>query len=439
MLQRSGRREPVVVHRRRRHQHDAEQRPHADQPEAAVARAHASAAEVIRRLQTRARRRRGITLYMQPVQDLTIEDRVSRTQYQFTLEDAERRRALGLGAASWSSGCASCRSSPTSPATCRTAACRPTSTSTARPPAASASRRGHRQRALQRVRPAPGLDDLHPDQPVPRRARSEARVPARPGGAGRDLRAGAGGRRRRDERRQPAIPGVTASATAPHLRRLPRSRCRCRRSHASSSDRRRWSSITSASFRRRRSRSTSRPARRWATRSRRSKRASRSSACPRSVQIRFQGAALAFRASLANDAVADPRRDRHDVHRARRALRELHPSDHDPVDAAVGRRRRAARADARRPGPRHHRDHRHHPADRHRQEERDHDDRLRARRRAQGRQGAARGDLPGVPAALPADPDDDDGGAARRAAADARLGRRAPSCAIRSASRWSAA
>jgi len=31
----------------------------------------------------------GITLYLQPVQDLTIEDRVSRTQYQFTLEDAD--------------------------------------------------------------------------------------------------------------------------------------------------------------------------------------------------------------------------------------------------------------------------------------------------------------------------------------------------------------
>jgi multidrug efflux pump len=30
----------------------------------------------------------GITLYMQPVQDLTVEDRVSRTQYQYTLEDA---------------------------------------------------------------------------------------------------------------------------------------------------------------------------------------------------------------------------------------------------------------------------------------------------------------------------------------------------------------
>jgi multidrug efflux pump len=33
----------------------------------------------------------GITLYMQPVQDLTVEDRVSRTQYQFTLEDADAK------------------------------------------------------------------------------------------------------------------------------------------------------------------------------------------------------------------------------------------------------------------------------------------------------------------------------------------------------------
>ena len=39
------------------------------------------------------------------------------------------------------------------------------------------------------------------------------------------------------------------------------------------------------------------------------------------------------------------------------------------------------------------------------------------------RQVAARGDLPGLPAALPPDPDDDAGRAARRAAADARLGR----------------
>ena len=49
----------------------------------------ANAVEVIRRLQARLADVEGITLYMQPVQDLTIEDRVSRTQYQFTLEGTE--------------------------------------------------------------------------------------------------------------------------------------------------------------------------------------------------------------------------------------------------------------------------------------------------------------------------------------------------------------
>src|SRR5206468_1600287 len=48
----------------------------------------ASAVEVIRRLQRALADVEGITLYMQPIQDLTIEDRVSRTQYQFTLESA---------------------------------------------------------------------------------------------------------------------------------------------------------------------------------------------------------------------------------------------------------------------------------------------------------------------------------------------------------------
>ena len=48
-----------------------------------------SASDVIRRLQPQLAKVEGITLYMQPVQDLTVEDRVSRTQYQYTLEDPE--------------------------------------------------------------------------------------------------------------------------------------------------------------------------------------------------------------------------------------------------------------------------------------------------------------------------------------------------------------
>jgi multidrug efflux pump len=44
------------------------------------------ATAVMNRLQTALAQVDGITLYMQPVQDLTVEDRVSRTQYQYTLE-----------------------------------------------------------------------------------------------------------------------------------------------------------------------------------------------------------------------------------------------------------------------------------------------------------------------------------------------------------------
>ncbi|KPC49893.1 MdtB/MuxB family multidrug efflux RND transporter permease subunit [Amantichitinum ursilacus] len=49
----------------------------------------ASASDIIRRLQPKVEHVAGITLYMQPVQDLTIEDRVSRTQYQFTLQSPD--------------------------------------------------------------------------------------------------------------------------------------------------------------------------------------------------------------------------------------------------------------------------------------------------------------------------------------------------------------
>jgi multidrug efflux pump len=49
----------------------------------------ANATEIIRRLQPELAQVEGITLYMQPVQDLTVEDRVSRTQFQYSLEAAD--------------------------------------------------------------------------------------------------------------------------------------------------------------------------------------------------------------------------------------------------------------------------------------------------------------------------------------------------------------
>ena len=52
---------------------------------------HVTAEDVIRRLQPRLAEITGITLFMQPVQDLTVETRVSRTQYQFSLESPDAK------------------------------------------------------------------------------------------------------------------------------------------------------------------------------------------------------------------------------------------------------------------------------------------------------------------------------------------------------------
>jgi multidrug efflux pump len=50
-----------------------------------------SASDVIRRLQPELSKINGISLYMQPVQDLTVEDRVSRTEFQYSVEDVDQK------------------------------------------------------------------------------------------------------------------------------------------------------------------------------------------------------------------------------------------------------------------------------------------------------------------------------------------------------------
>ena len=87
---RSRRRQRGLVHRRRRHQPHHQQRPPLDRAQAPRA-AHApTRSEIIERLEPQAApRSTGITVYLQAVQDLQIDSRVSRTQYQYTLEDAD--------------------------------------------------------------------------------------------------------------------------------------------------------------------------------------------------------------------------------------------------------------------------------------------------------------------------------------------------------------
>jgi multidrug efflux pump len=54
-----------------------------------------TATEVIRRLRSETADIAGITLYMQPVQDLTLDNTISRTEYQFTLESADAAALSG--------------------------------------------------------------------------------------------------------------------------------------------------------------------------------------------------------------------------------------------------------------------------------------------------------------------------------------------------------
>jgi multidrug efflux pump len=57
-----------------------------------------NATDIIRRLQPQLAKVEGITLYMQPIQDLSVEDRVSKTLFQYTLEDPDANELAGVGA-----------------------------------------------------------------------------------------------------------------------------------------------------------------------------------------------------------------------------------------------------------------------------------------------------------------------------------------------------
>src|ERR1035437_2288427 len=116
-------------------------------------------------------------------------------------------------------------------------------------------------------------------------------------------------------------------------------------------------------------------------------------------------------------------RDPGDLHRAGRAVRELHPPDHDSLGAAVGGLRRVVDAGHLSQAARSVRLRGHHHAIRRGEEKRHHDDRFRHRLAEAGEQ-RPRFHLAGLPAALPADHDDHRGSAVRDAAHRAGLWRR---------------
>ncbi len=132
---------------------------------------------IIKRLQQEVAGVEGITLYMQPVQDLTVEDRVSRTQYQFSLEDADPKEL-----AVWTAKLVEklktlpqlrdvATDQQNQAAEERLVIDRDTASRL------GISAIGHRQHALRRLWPAPDLHHVHPAQSVSRGAGGRSPIP----------------------------------------------------------------------------------------------------------------------------------------------------------------------------------------------------------------------------------------------------------------------
>ena len=216
-----------------------------------------------------------------------------------------------------------------------------------------------RRRAVQRLRPAPGLHHLHPHQPVLGDPGGGAALPARPATRCRCSTCA--------PRSGQLVPLNAVAKLAPHGRPADRHppRPAARRDDFVQPDARRC---------------------RWARRSTQVQEAVARDPLPRHHQRPASRAtAQAFQSSLQGTGLAADRGHPGDLHGAGHSVRELHPPHHDSLRAALGGLRRAGHAAALPHGPEPLRLRRHHHADRHREEERHHDDRLRPRGAARAR------------------------------------------------------
>ena len=124
----------------------------------------------------RAQQVAGITLYLQPTQDLTIDAETGPTAVPRLARRRRHRDRERLGEQAGRARCATCRRCATSTTDAGAqglAAYVDIDRDTAVAPVDHRQR--DRRRALQRLRPAHRLDDLHRDQPVPRDPRGAAR------------------------------------------------------------------------------------------------------------------------------------------------------------------------------------------------------------------------------------------------------------------------
>ena len=318
-----------------------------------------SQAETMDRLRRRVAQVAGVTLYLQPTQDLTIDAETGPTQYRVSLEGADNATVT-----EWANKLVrQLQSEPlvrnvvTDAGATGTSAFVSIDRDSASRLSITAAAVG--RCTLQRLRPAHRLDHLHGDQPVPRDPGSAARRAdvhglARPAAAenrrGQEHAIVRGGQHHRATRAaadhpRGAVPGHhhrlrhrAVRVAGPVGQGDPRGGCRHRPAAVGQHD------------------------------------------LPRRRRC-VPGFAV-------KPVMADSGRGNLRVHRARCAVRKLYPPADDFVDPAISRRGRAAGADDQWPGSRGDRHHRHHPPDRHRQEKRHHDDRLRHRSGA--RQGRGR-------------------------------------------------
>ncbi len=146
-----------------------------------------SATEVIQRLGPKLEKVEGIKLYMQPVQDLTVDDSVSRTEYQYTLEDPNQNE---LNARSARLDVETEGAAATGRRGDRSATGRPGDVGGHRPRHGFALRHhagDHRQHAVRRLRTAPDQYALHAVESVSRHSGDRPEVSAQSAKAARYL------------------------------------------------------------------------------------------------------------------------------------------------------------------------------------------------------------------------------------------------------------
>ncbi len=136
---------------------------------------------IIKQLKEATQQVAGITLYLQSSQDLTVNDQVTPSQYQFTLDDADSENLVN-----WTPKLiARLQQEPEfSDVVSNLQDQGQTVYVELNRDALRHHRRGCRYRALQRFRSAAGVDHFHPVQPVPGGAGGPAQVPAIAGLAG---------------------------------------------------------------------------------------------------------------------------------------------------------------------------------------------------------------------------------------------------------------